>query len=69
MRESLQTVMSYLYHHEINFSLSCFWDGGFDVKLGDPINGFKAEDNFDTLPECAEFLEAKAREFYPLAFE
>ena len=65
----LEEIMRHLYRHEINCEISCFWDGGWDVRLGDRINGFKAEDNFDTLPECAAFLEARAREFYPRAFE
>lgn len=39
------SVFQDLYHSEINFSVSTFWDGGFDVKLGDEMNGFKAEIN------------------------
>jgi hypothetical protein len=32
-----------LYDSEINFELSCFWDGGFIWKLGDSANGYAAE--------------------------
>lgn len=39
------SVFQDLYHSEINFSVSTFWDGGFEVKLGDEMNGFKAEGN------------------------
>jgi hypothetical protein len=65
---TLEQIMNHLYRHEINCAISCFWDGGWDVKLGDSINGFKAESCFDTLPECAAFLEARAREVWPQAF-
>jgi hypothetical protein len=38
------SIMQDLYHSEINVSVSWFWDGGIEVKLGDPLNGFVAED-------------------------
>lgn len=41
------SVIQDLYHSEINFSVSTFWDNGFDVKLGDGMNGYKAEANLD----------------------
>lgn len=62
---TIDEVARKLYAHELNFSLSCFWDGGFDVKLGDAIHGFKAEANFATLAECAVWLDERAREYYP----
>ncbi len=58
-------VLQRLYDSEINFSISCFWDGGFDVKLGDQMNGFKAEDNVDTFADAVKWLEKKAKELYP----
>ena len=33
-----------LYDSEINFEVSCFWDADFDVRLGDALNGFLAQD-------------------------
>jgi len=30
-----------IYDSEINFKIQCFWDTGFDVYLGDELNGFK----------------------------
>jgi hypothetical protein len=57
----IEIVMKNLYASEINFSISCFWDGGFDVKLGDDFNGVKAEGNFMTLDEAAAFLDRQAR--------
>jgi hypothetical protein len=34
------TIFQQLYDNEINFSLNTFWDAGFEVKLGDRMNGF-----------------------------
>lgn len=58
-------VLKRLYESEINFSISTFWDNGFDVRLGDPMNDFKSEANFRTLDECAEFLDREARIQFP----
>lgn len=59
------SVLQRLYDSEINFSISVFWDGGFDVKLGDAMNGFDAETNVRTYLEVESWLEAKAKEIYP----
>jgi len=50
--EKLQEI----YNNEINFEISCFWDGGFTVKLGDNMNGFIWEDTFDTLMDAITAL-------------
>lgn len=54
-----------IYDSEINFTLSTFWDGGFDWKLGDESNGWKAEGNADSLEQAVVALDAAAREHYP----
>ena len=54
-----------LYKSEINFSISCFWDNGFDVKLGDSINGFKVEENFDSLYDAMQWLFNMTIKHYP----
>jgi hypothetical protein len=59
------TVPQRLYNSEINFSISCFWDGRFDVKLGDTMNGFTAEANVDTYSEALAWLDQEARKQYP----
>lgn len=61
----LGDVLDKLYASEINFSVSCFWDNGIDVKLGDTMNDFRAEGNVTTSAEAAQWLDQKAREFYP----
>jgi len=61
MNDTLQK----LYDSEINFSISTFWDGGFDVKLGDQMNGYKAESNFKTFNQALTWLHQSAIEHYP----
>lgn len=63
--DALAAVMQSLYNSEINCAVSCFWDGGWDVKLGDDMNGYQAEDNFDDLAEAAKWLTAEAKRHYP----
>jgi hypothetical protein len=45
--------------------VSCFWDGGFDVRLGDAVNGFAAQDQVRTWPEVEPWLRAAALKCYP----
>ena len=54
-----------LYDSEINFSISCFWDGGFEVKLGDLRNGFEAQTRVETWDEIEPWLRAEALLRYP----
>lgn len=58
-------VMQRLYDSEINSQAICFWDAGWEVKLGDSINGFVAETNVDKLDDAAKWLHEKAHEFFP----
>ena len=37
------SVFDELYASEINVSISSFWDGGWNWKLGDESNGFVSE--------------------------
>lgn len=64
MISSIQGV----YDAEINFRISCFWDGGFAWKLGDQTNGWGDEgwgDTWDdavrTLLEAANKLQDRHR--------
>lgn len=65
MRPTLTAVMRALYANEINVAISSFWDGGWDVKLGDEMNGFKAESNFDNLDDAASWLIDEAKKAFP----
>ena len=35
------------------------------MKLGDVLNGYAAEANFETLDEAATFLDVQARKHFP----
>jgi hypothetical protein len=48
-----------------SISVSCFWDGEFDVRLGDAINGFVAQDKVRTWEEAAPWLRAQALFHHP----
>ena len=61
----IKIVMKKLYRSEINCSISGFWDNGWDVKLGDDLNGYTAEGNFETSDEAATFLDVQARKHFP----
>lgn len=61
----IELVMNRLYQSEINCAISSFWDNGWDVRLGDEMNGFRAEGNFRTLDEAADFLDLEARKHFP----
>ena len=54
-----------IYDSEINFSISTFFDAGFEVKLGDETNGFKSHLFEDTFEEAVEALSDSVIEHYP----
>lgn len=58
-------LLQAMYDSEINFEISTFWDGGFEWKLGDGMNGFVAEGNGRTMQGAADALAAAAIEKYP----
>jgi hypothetical protein len=59
------SIMQRLYDSEINATVSSFWDDGFYVKLGDEMNGFRAEGHCATWADVEEWLAAMARAYYP----
>ena len=56
----VEAILNDLYASEINASISWLWDGGIDVKLGDPLNGYKAEGKVNTFAEAAAWLRDQA---------
>lgn len=63
-----KSVLQRLYDSEINASISWFWDGGFEVQLGDDMNGVDFEGNARTFVEAEEMLEREAKRLYPKSF-
>lgn len=37
---TLEDVLARMYASEINCRIACFWDAGWDVWLGDEVNGW-----------------------------
>lgn len=58
-------IFQELYDSEINFAVSCLWDGGFDVKLGDEHNGWKAQTGVRTWIAVNNWLRSEAIKAYP----
>ena len=66
--QNLMTVPQRLYDSEINYGISCFWDGGWEVALGDDMNGHKAEASLDSYNEVLVWLDQQARKHYPESY-
>lgn len=59
------SVFQDLYDSEINFSISCLWDGGFDIALGDEMNGFREKTTVCRWGEIAPWLTCQAIKHRP----
>jgi hypothetical protein len=59
------SIMQRLYDSEINATVSSFYDDGFYVRLGDEMNGVRAEGRCETWEDVEEWLGAMARIHYP----
>lgn len=59
------SILQKLYDSEINAKIEWFWDGGFEVSLGDPMNGWLDSLNTRDWSEAEGWLRAKAIERYP----
>lgn len=67
MAPSLISILRSLYRSEINCSISSFWDGGWTVRLGDEMNGWRAEEDFanDELENIGPWLIREAKRAWP----
>jgi hypothetical protein len=61
MEQELQKI----YDSEINVTITWFWDGGVDVKLGDDLNGYEAEGQVKTIAEVVPWLQQAIAKHYP----
>ncbi len=64
---ALAEALCALYRSEINCGLSSFWDGGWDVWIGDDMNGYAARQQFldEDFDQIAPWLLAEAKRIYP----
>lgn len=59
------SIIQDLHDSEINCTIATFFDGCFDWKLGDAMNGFKAQGSARSFAEAEHQLAATARRIYP----
>ncbi len=48
-------MLQAIYDSEYNIELSWFWDGGFDICIGDHINGSGSSGNFTSLQDAVQW--------------
>jgi hypothetical protein len=49
--------------HEINVRIGWLWDGGIDVRLGDEVNGFLAEEDVALVTEILPWCKRRSADF------
>lgn len=62
---TLTEALSTLYDNEINVSISCFWDMGWRIAIGDLTNGWHAICYMDNLDDAPMWLIERAKYIYP----
>src|SRR5581483_4986577 len=50
---------------EINIEIGWLWDGGIEVRLGDRMSGFLADETCRLLAEIVPWLQGAIAHFYP----
>lgn len=65
MTDRTAIILQDLRDSEINFSITAFYDNGFNVKLGDDMNGFAASGIAERFEDAVEWLIVRAIEKYP----
>jgi hypothetical protein len=54
-----------IYDSEINVEIGWMWDGGIDIRLGDRMNGFLAEETVKSVAELPHPLQSVIAGCYP----
>jgi len=62
---NLAVELQKIYDSEINVEISWFWDAGIDIRLGDKMNGYLAEDSVRSMAEVVPWLQEAIAHFYP----
>jgi hypothetical protein len=62
---NLAIELQKIYDSEINVEIGWLWDGGMDVRLGDQMNGYLAEENVTSVAEILPWLQEAVAHFYP----
>ena len=61
----LATELQKIYDSEINIRIGWLWDGGIEVRLGDDMNGYLAEETVRTVAEIVPWLQEAIAHFFP----
>ena len=61
----LEDELQRIYDSEINVRIGWLWDGGIDVRLGDEMNGYLAEENVASTGDIVPWLQESIAHFYP----
>jgi hypothetical protein len=61
----LATELQKIYDSEINVRIGWLWDGGIEVRLGDELGGFLAEEVVPSVADIAAWLQEAIAHFYP----
>ena len=59
----LGTELQKIYDSEINVRIGWFWDGGINVRLGDEISGFLAEETVRSVDEIVPWFQEAIAHF------
>ena len=62
---NLAIELQKIYDSEINVRIGWLWDGGIEVRLGDDMNGYLAEETVRMVAEIIPWLQAAIAHFYP----
>jgi hypothetical protein len=54
-----------IYDSEINVRIGWLWDGGIEIRLGDEMNGYMAEETVKSVGEIVPWLQKAIAHFYP----
>jgi hypothetical protein len=61
----LASELQKIYDSEINVKIGWFWDGGIEIRLGDEMNGYDAEESVQSVAEIVPWLQEAIAHFYP----
>jgi hypothetical protein len=61
----LATEPQKIYDSKINVRTSWLWDGAIDLRLGDDMNGYLAEETVRTVAEIIPWPQETIAHFFP----
>lgn len=61
----LATELQKICDSEINIRIGWFWDAGIELRLGDEMNGFLAEETVQSVSDILPWLQEAIARFYP----